>query len=100
MDVLSALGPVGMLAGRLFGDVFIEASPLLLRGPKGGGGAVLRGASLEAYDGRGALENEGETLALRAACGAVGGGRGRGADPCGGDLAGPDGADGADGGGP
>lgn len=70
-----------MLAGKLFGDVFIDASPLLLRGPKGGGGAVLEDASLGAYEGSGALENEGETLALRAACGAVGGGRDRGAGP-------------------
>jgi len=100
MDVLSALGPVGMLAGKLFGDVLMEASPLPLRGPKGGGGAVLEDVSLGAYEGSGVLENDGDTLALMAACGAVGGGRGRGAGPWGGDLAGPAGADGADGGGP
>lgn len=81
MDVLSALGPVGILAGKLFGDVLIEVSPLLLRGPKAGGGAVLEDVSLGAYEGRGVLENDGDTLVLMAACGAVGGGRGRGAGP-------------------
>jgi hypothetical protein len=46
IGVLSALGPVGMLAGRFFGDVLIEASPLPLRGPDGGGGTVLDDTSL------------------------------------------------------
>lgn len=75
----------------------MDASPLPLLGPDGGGGAVLTFVSRGTYEGRGVLENDGETLALRAACGAVGGGRGRGAGPCGGDFAR---ADGADGGGP
>lgn len=70
-----------MLTGKLFGDVLVEASPLPLRGPRGGGGAVLEGASLGAYEGSGARENEGDTLARMAACGAVGGGRGLGAGP-------------------
>lgn len=85
-----------MLAGKAFGDVLIDASPLPLLGPRGGGGTALF-ASLGTYDGSGALEKDGETLALRAACGAVGGGRGLGAGPWGGDFAD---ADGADGGGP
>lgn len=98
MDALSALGPVGILAGKLFGDVFIEASPLLLRGPRGGGGAILECVSLGAYEDRGGLENEGDTLAPIAACGTLGGGRGRGAGPRGGDFAPPAGANGAVGG--
>lgn len=91
------MGPVGILAGKLFGEVFIEASPLPLRGPCGGGGTALEDISRETYGGRGALEKDGETLDLSAACGAVGGGRGLGAGPCGGDFAG---AEGAEGGGP
>lgn len=47
IGVLSAFGPVGILAGKLFGDVLEEASPLPLRGPNGGGGTVLAGKSLE-----------------------------------------------------
>jgi hypothetical protein len=70
-----------MLAGKLLGDVLMEASPLLLRGPNGGGGAALEDRSLEGYEGSGTLEKDGDTLALRAACGAVGGGRGLGAGP-------------------
>ena len=100
IGVLSAFGPVGMLAGKLFGDVLFEASPLPLRGPSGGGGgggSALEDVSLEEYKGSGALENDGDTLALRAACGAVGGCRGLVAGPCGGDFAG---AEGAVGGGP
>lgn len=81
IGVLSALGPVGMFAGKLFGEVLIEASPLVLRGPNGGGGIVPTEASLEAWNGSGVLENEGDTLALKAACGAEGGGRDRGAGP-------------------
>jgi len=81
IGVLSALGPVGMFAGRLFGEVLIEASLLLLRGPNGGGGTAPAEASLGAWKGRGVLENDGETLALKAACGAEGGRRGRGAGP-------------------
>ena len=92
IGVLSALGPVGILAGKLFGDVLLEASPLPLRGPSGGGSIALEDVSLEAYKGSGALENDGDTLALRAACGAIGGGRGLGAGPCGGDFAGAEGA--------
>lgn len=75
----------------------MAASPLPLLGPRGGGATALGFVSLGAYEGRGALVNDGETLALRAACGAVGGGRGRDAGPCGGDFAR---AEGADGGGP
>lgn len=56
-----------MLAGKLFGDVLIEASPLPLRGPNGGGGIAPEDASLGVYEESGVLENGGETLALRAA---------------------------------
>ena len=38
IGVLSAFGPVGILAGRLVGDVLsVEAAPTLLRGPRGAG---------------------------------------------------------------
>lgn len=74
-----------MLAGRLFGEALVEVSPLPPRGPCGGGGTALEEVSLGTYDGRGVLENDGEMLALSAACGAVGGGRGLGAGPCGDD---------------
>ena len=97
MGVLSALGPVGMLAGKLFGDVLMDASPLPLRGPDGGGGIAPGGTSLGEYGCSGVLENDGETVALRAACGPVGGGRARGAGPCGGDFAGAEGANGTEG---
>jgi hypothetical protein len=41
MVVLSALGPVGMLAGKLLGEVIMdEETPLPLRGPKGGGATL------------------------------------------------------------
>lgn len=40
MGALSALGPVGMLAGKLFGEVLIEAGPPLpTREPMLGGSA-------------------------------------------------------------
>ena len=89
---------MGIFAGKLLGDVLMDASPLPLRGPDGGAPGP-GSTSLGEYEGSGALENDGETFALRAACGPVGGGRGRGAGPCGGDLAGAEGAEGADGGG-
>jgi hypothetical protein len=98
IGVRSAFGPVGILAGRDFGDVFMEGAPAL-RGPNAAMLAVIV-ASCGAYGGNGALENCGDALGRKAACGAIGGGRGFGAGPCGEDLAGTDkeaGADGADG---
>ncbi len=93
MGALSALGPVGMLAGKLFGDVLTAEGnpPLATRGTKLGG-TVLGDASLWLYCGSCALENDGDALARSTACGALGGIRGLGAGPCGGDLAGPVGA--------
>lgn len=87
-----------MFAGRLLGEVLITGPlPLTTRGPNVEG-AALGDASRGVYGGRVALENEGETLALRAAWGAVGGARGLGAGPWGGDFAVFDGAVGAVGG--
>ena len=87
-----------MFAGKLLGEVLSVGPPTLpLRGPNVEG-AALGDASLGVYGGRVALENEGETLARRAACGAVGGARGLGAGPWGGDFAVFDGAAGAVGG--
>lgn len=67
---------------------------MLLRGPEGGVGPGE--ASLGPYCGNVAREKEGEALARKAACGAIGGARGLKAGPCGGDLANPEGAVGAD----
>ena len=67
IGVLSAFGPVGMFAGRLLGEVLIVGPlPLPTRGPNVEG-VALGDASRGAYDGRVALEKEGDTLALRAA---------------------------------
>lgn len=88
IGALSALGPVGILAGKLFGEVFIEAEPPLPTRDPMVGGSALADASLCAYWGSCALEKDGDALARNAACGAVGGTRGLGAGPCGGDFAG------------
>lgn len=75
MDVLSALGPVGILAGRFGGDVLTaEGIPLPPRGPRGAGG-TLEGVSLGAYCESVARGMEGEAFARNAACGTVGGTR-------------------------
>lgn len=56
-----------MFAGKLLGEVLsVGALTLPLRGPKVEG-AAWGDASLGTYGGRVALENEGETLARRAA---------------------------------
>lgn len=58
----SALGPVGIFAGKLCGDVLIvEPTPPPLRGPNPEGFA-LGDASRGVYCGRVALENDGDTL--------------------------------------
>lgn len=81
IGVLSAFGPVGILAGKLLGDVLIKvAFPLLLRGPSVVGNA-LGDASIGAYCESWALGTDGDALARSAACGATGGGRGFGAGP-------------------
>ena len=81
IGVLSAFGPVGILAGKLLGDVLIkEALPLPLRDPSAVG-SPLGDVSLGAYCGSWALEKDGDALARSAACGATGGARGLGAGP-------------------
>ena len=82
MGALSAFGPVGMLAGRLFGEVLTEEGkpPLLTRGPKLGGTA-LGEASRWVYCGSCALAKEGDALARSAAWGPLGGTRGLGDGP-------------------
>jgi hypothetical protein len=79
MGVRSAFGPVGMFAGKLFGEVLTGAAPPL-RGPRVEE-FPLGEASRGAYGGKGALENCGDALVRKAACGAIGGGRGFGAGP-------------------
>jgi hypothetical protein len=93
--VRSAFGPVGILAGKLFGEACIEAGTPTLRGPKPE--FVFEAASCGACGGNGALGNCGDALVRKAACGAIGGGRGLGAGPCGGDLAAADGWEATDG---
>jgi hypothetical protein len=67
IGVLSAFGPVGMLAGKLFGDVLTaKAPPLPPRGPNGGE-AALGDASRGLYCGRVALETDVDTFARSAA---------------------------------
>jgi hypothetical protein len=67
IGVLSAFGPVGILAGKLFGDVLTaEAPPLPPRGPNGGA-AALGDASRGLYCGRVALETDGDTFSRSAA---------------------------------
>lgn len=78
MGVRSAFGPVGILAGKLFGEVLTGAPPF--RGPRAAPMA-LGDASCGACGGNGALANCGDALARNAACGAIGGGRGLGAGP-------------------
>jgi hypothetical protein len=78
IGVRSAFGPVGMLAGKLLGEVPTEAPAL--RGPKPALMA-LGDASRGACGGNGVLANCGDALARNAACGAIGGGRGLGAGP-------------------
>lgn len=79
IGVRSAFGPVGILAGKLLGEVLVGPKPAL-RGPCAGLFAFGEG-SRGAYGGNGALENCGEVLLRKAACGAIGGGRGLGAGP-------------------
>jgi hypothetical protein len=79
IGVRSAFGPVGMFAGKLFGEVFTADVPPL-RGPLAEEFA-LGDASRGVYGGKGALENCGDALVRNAACGATGGGRGLGAGP-------------------
>lgn len=55
MAARSAFGPVGILAGKLFGEVLTEETPAL-RGPKAAL-TVLGDASRGAWGGNGALEN-------------------------------------------
>lgn len=82
MDVRSALGPVGILAGKVLGDVLTEeVLPLPLRGPKAEGAAPGE-TSRAACGGNGGRENCGDAFARNPACGAMGGGRGFGAWPC------------------
>lgn len=78
-----------MFAGRVFGEVLTVGTlpVLILREAPSVDAAPLGEGSRGAYGGNGALENCGEVLARRAACGATGGARGFGAGPCGGDLA-------------
>lgn len=81
---LSAFGPVGIFAGRDFGEVLMDRGPppmLLLREPMGVGialGDESRGASRETYGRCAGLGNEGETLGRS---GPVGGGLLRAAGP-------------------
>lgn len=89
MGVRSAFGPVGILAGKLLGEVLTAETPAL-RGPRTAAEFALGDASRGAYGGNGALENCGDVLLRNAACGAIGAGRGFGAGPCGGDLDGPE----------
>jgi hypothetical protein len=64
---LSAFGPVGMLAGKLLGEVlFADVFPLPLRGPNDGR-APLGDASLGVYWGRVALEKDGDAWARNVA---------------------------------
>jgi hypothetical protein len=86
IGVRSAFGPVGMLAGKLFGEACMEEGTPPLRGPNPG--FELEATSCGTWGGNGALGNCGDALVRKAACGAIGGGRGLGAGPCGGDLAG------------
>jgi hypothetical protein len=79
IGVRSAFGPVGIFAGKLFGDVLtMGAFPLRVPATKE---FALGDASRGAYGGNGALENCGDVLLRSAACGAIGGGRGLGAGP-------------------
>jgi hypothetical protein len=78
IGVRSAFGPVGILAGKLFGEVLTEAPPL--RGPRAAL-VALGDASRGACGGNGALANCGDAFARNAACGPIGGGRGLGAGP-------------------
>ena len=96
-SALSALGPVGILDGKLLGEVWIEeAPPLPLRGPRAAD-IALGDASLGANGGCGFRGKDGDTFARSTACGADGGTRGFGAGPRGGDFARGEGAKGADG---
>jgi hypothetical protein len=79
IGVRSAFGPVGIFAGKLFGEVLAGAAPPL-RGPRAEAFA-LGDASRGAYGGKGALENCGDAFVRKAAWGAMGGGRGLGAGP-------------------
>lgn len=78
---LSALGPVGMLTGRLLGEVLNDMACL---GPEG---TAPGDASLGAYGAATGLTNDGDRFERSPACGPVGGARTRGANPRGGELA-------------